>query len=514
MKYKASLVLFLCNGDGKHMKTKKESVMHISIEMFSLISIIFIFGFQLVYSNPFASTWDQVDFALALSRYDIMAMQPHFPGYPYFILGGDLIHYWIKSPSEALTIFNVLFYSSVIFPLFKLFRKHLTKDYSLLLTAIIYTGSYCLTMVNQPMSEGAAMAALWWYFWSIQFAFETKKKMAILFPLFIFSVLLGIRLSYIPFAVGILYLFFKKWKEKQFSIKQMIMYTIIALLFQLVWVTAVAFTEGGWLGFLKLALSFTSGHFQDWGGAVSSVDPSLFSRAKTFLFNNIYWTGISSHSRILMVLYSIVLIIFLVSFKWQEMRRNVYLHLPLVLFFCYFIWSFLAQNIDKPRHILPLSGFILFFVFLVIFTRKRTLKLLFLSVIILMVQTYQAASLINEQATEPPAVYQAVDYLKKFKQPFIVYTWEETRVFEYLDVRFPHKRVLTYQVFLHDVAYYPNRTVILTDKVVKGFKQQGIEMDKDIKKLEKFDSNILFDPVYNEVTLYQWKNDRGVKKIE
>lgn len=47
--------------------------------------------------------WDAVDFALALERYDLAAMQPHFPGYPVFVWLGRLAHLWIADPFVALS---------------------------------------------------------------------------------------------------------------------------------------------------------------------------------------------------------------------------------------------------------------------------------------------------------------------------------------------------------------------------------------------------------------------------
>ena len=62
----------------------------------SVLAILILFLYQLMHINAFAATWDQVDYSLALERFDIMAMQPHFPGYPYFILGGLFIHQFIE----------------------------------------------------------------------------------------------------------------------------------------------------------------------------------------------------------------------------------------------------------------------------------------------------------------------------------------------------------------------------------------------------------------------------------
>jgi hypothetical protein len=498
-----------------YLKTNdSKSITTVLIQLISLLSIVFVIGIQFYYRNPYISSWDQVDFALALSRYDIMAMQPHFPGYPYFILGGTLVHQWLKNPAEAFTLFNSMLYGSALFPIYQLIRRYAGKEYALLLTAIIYSGSYCLVIVNQPMSEGAALAVLWWYVWSIQYVLEKNTEAFILLPLFLFSLLLGIRLSYLPFFVGILFLFYKKWKNHQLTVKQTLLFSIIMVLFQLIWVGAVAFSEGGWLGFFKLALAFTRGHFQDWGGSVSSVDLSLMSRAKIFLTENLLSTGFFAHYQLLAVLYGLIFFLFLLKLNWKKFTQYGSLQLPALLVLIYFIWSFLAQNIDKPRHILPLIGFINLLILVVVFKTKVNAKISILAVLLLGVQIYVATTLIKEQATSIPAIHQSAKYLKNVNQPLIVYTWEETRVYEYLNVPFAHKRLQTYEVFLHDVSYYSNQRVFLTDKVVDGFRQQGINLAGKIKKLAEFKSNELFDPVYNEVTLYEWIGQREDKTNE
>ncbi|TXK86803.1 nucleoporin-interacting protein, partial [Parageobacillus sp. SY1] len=53
------------------------------LSYFSLVILLCLFFVEIYYASPYAATWDQVDFALALDRYDLLAMQPHFPGYPY-----------------------------------------------------------------------------------------------------------------------------------------------------------------------------------------------------------------------------------------------------------------------------------------------------------------------------------------------------------------------------------------------------------------------------------------------
>ena len=84
---------------------------------------------------------------------------------------------FIEDQTASLTLFNILFYFSAIFPIYKMARVYVSKPYSFLMTAVIYSSSYVLVTVNQPMSEGAGLAALWWYFWSIDRAVRKNGEL-------------------------------------------------------------------------------------------------------------------------------------------------------------------------------------------------------------------------------------------------------------------------------------------------------------------------------------------------
>lgn len=56
------------------------------------------------------------------------------------------------------------------------------------------------------MSEGAALAVLWWYMWSVDRAFWTNEFRAQFLPVILFAVLMGIRLSYAPFWIALILL--------------------------------------------------------------------------------------------------------------------------------------------------------------------------------------------------------------------------------------------------------------------------------------------------------------------
>ena len=105
---------------------------------------------------------------------------------------------------------------------------------------------------------------------------------------------------------------------------------------------------------------------------------------------------------------------------------------------------------------------------------------------------------------ELPANYQLAEYIQKVDRNSILYTWEETRVLDYLNVPIPHKEIVTYEVFLHNVTYYENSQIYITNKVVEGFIKQGMDLSGKVKKVKTFQSNPIYDPVYHEITLYKW----------
>ncbi|WP_458411906.1 hypothetical protein ACNQFZ_13740 [Schinkia sp. CFF1] len=479
------------------------------LSIFSFLLILFLLIGQLTNLNSYASTYDQVDFALALERYDLLAMQPHFPGYPYFILGGYFFHQWISDKAASLTLFNIIMYASAVIPIYRLSRIKFSKPLSLLISALVYSAGYVILMVNQPMSEGAAVAVLWWYIWSIYVADEKQNLWSKILPLLLLSVLLGIRLSYLPFSIGIVLPFYKQWKNRKLEIKQIATLGLLAIFFQLLWVGAVAVTEGSLLGFMKLALAFTDGHFNDWGGTVASTNGSLLERAFKLIGINIIWIGTAVGSYLIAGMYIIYIFCILKAVHWdilKKLKHNFLAQLLMVLISSYFLWALFAQNIDKPRHIIPIVSLSLFCLFVVVLSKFQNRMMIAFSCVFLCIHAYHTISLLNEQVNALPATYQLADYLEKKGNQFVVYTWEESRVFTYLDEPFSYKEIYTYSKFLHDKSYYKNKEILLTDKVVEGFKSQGVDLTGRVEVVKKFSSNSLFEPVYNKIALYRWES--------
>ncbi|MCZ0754812.1 nucleoporin-interacting protein [Anoxybacillus sp. J5B_2022] len=469
---------------------------HRYMSYFGLGVLFLLFFAEIKYASPYAASWDQVDFALALDRYDLLAMQPHFPGYPYFILGGMLVHAFVENPAKALSIFNVFMLWSASIPMFLLAKKYGAKEVAWLITVLIQSASYVVLISSQPMSEGTALSVLWWYVWAVERAREHKTWRSHLLALFFFGLLLGIRLSYVPFVVALFFLWYEDWKEHR-SLHRLFGFVLVATAFQLVWVMGVALTEGSISGFLKLALSFTNGHFQEWGGTVSSDDGSLWQRMIRFLFYNVIWVGIANRSVVLLVLYGWMFI--------SSVRSiNRFPRLFLAAACAYALWALFAQNIDKPRHIIPLVHFALFYVSFHYLARNESpYRRLFISGVVI-VQLVVGIAHIREQALQLPATYQLAYDLQKKDESFVLYTWEEARVLDYLGVAFPYQEALNFSFFLQHRANYQHAKIYLTDHVVQGFRAQGVPLAGHLRKIKTYYSSTLADPVYGNITLYEW----------
>jgi len=448
------------------------------------------------------SSWDEVDFALGVVQFDLLNMQPHFPGYPYFILGGMLLKFIVKDPVQALVYFNILLYITSFYPIYQL-AKIITKHHALLVTSFVMTLPYVAVITVQPMSEGAALSVLWWFIWSLYKANQSKRTWLKILPAFLFSILLGIRLSYLPFGIGLVWFWIEEWKKERQLTKIMI-HLIVAILFQWIWVLGLIIAEGSFQSFISLSLSFVEGHFSNWGGAISSgQNNSLINRLITLISYNLFWTGIAGRSLFLLVVF-LVFLAFSAVLLLKEKREKIDILIVCCLLF-YFLWALLAQNIEKPRHILPLASITVLWMFAKVLKKVKNPFSIWVITILLFTQSYISIQLVKKQSEEIPAVHQLIYYLNNQKEPFIVYTWEETRVMQYERVPFQHKRILTYSLFLQDVSYYENETVYLTNHVVEGFKKQGFDISNRIEKVVSFSSSEMFQPVYHEITLYKWK---------
>jgi hypothetical protein len=484
---------------------------------------------SIVYASPFARTWDEVDFTLALHRYDLLAMQPHFPGYPYFILGGWFINQWMNNPVKALSVFNTLAALSSALPMF-LLANRLTGSgmKSLLLPALLLSSPYIWLMSSRPMSECAGMALLWWFLWSIRFAMDRPGSMLRHgLALLMFGFLMGTRLSFFPYGLALVPLWYGIWQSGARGWRKWLRLgcsAFAALLFQLLWVAGLVLSEGTLGGFWKLSLAFVEGHFSEWGGGVISTPMPIGERIYQLIGHNLLGLALLGGSILIGIwLVIIVAAAFIgrrfvpASVQGNENRRYIFWLVACAVL--YTLWALFGQNIEKPRHIVPVVAPILLLMFTFIIRTAEGLRtspqgarllrivptiLYALLIGLISFQVLYGAQLQKRQAVEEPAVYQLHDYVSRLQGPLLLFTWEETRVLQYLQADYDHQRIYTYGYFQAVAGANPERRVLLTDHVVQGFAQQGKSVKEHVKQLAEFESDTLFDPAYGRIILYEW----------
>ncbi|HZG88093.1 nucleoporin-interacting protein [Paenibacillus sp.] len=477
---------------------------------------------RLMYASPYAASWDAVDFALALDRFDLLAMQPHAPGYPFFVLPAMLLRPLFGGDAvAALAAVGALLYASAVVPMYRLAREALPARPAAGVVMLMQAASYPGLSAALPMSEAAAVGALWWYVYAAFAAFRAPRFAVRLLPAALFGLLMGIRLSYVAFALPLLPLWLRELRASRLRAAA---FAAVAAAAQLLWLGALAASEGSAAGFVQLSLEFARGHFADWGGAATAeASAPLGERLIRLVGYNLLWVGLCGGSA-----WNAAALGALAAFaafaasrrrgRSAAFRRRASADRAAwgwlaAAFAAYFAWALLAQNVDKPRHILPLVGPLLALggasamraasaaggrVF-----RAAGAMLLAAAVA---AQLWTGFRLLVTLRTETPAVVALHRYAEeRLPEPFALYTWEETRVLQYLGASYPHKRAYTFALVDEERRARPDRRIYVTDKVVQGFAAQGVDPKGRFEPVATFASNAIIEPVYYRITLYEWK---------
>jgi hypothetical protein len=283
---------------------------------------------------------------------------------------------------------------------------------------------------------------------------------------------------------------------------QITIFILLALMFQFIWIGALAVNVGGFSMLWNVAIGFSEGHFTEWGG--TAEEGNLGERFIKLLFINVVWVGLLSENVALLILFTLMIGMVIFKRGLIKIQTSVSLfYLIAIIVSVYFVWALMAQNIDKPRHSLPLAILLLFLLTI----KLLKTKMYFATILLIFwigIHGVIGSHLLEKQATELPAVYQLEKYLRENKEQFVIYTWEETRTFEFLHTPFIHKRVYTYDKFKTEIQSYKDQKIYLTGLVIEGFEAQGVELRHKVQKRMVFQSDPLFDPIYAHIELYEW----------
>ena len=128
---------------------------------------------RLPYRARMLYNWDAVQFALALSEYDVVKHQPHPPGYILYVALGRLVNHWLADPTAAYVVLAVAFSGLTTFVVYFLAR-------------VIYGRATALAAATL-----LAVSPLFWFYGSVGLTYAGEALIASVVAYFAFRALRG-----------------------------------------------------------------------------------------------------------------------------------------------------------------------------------------------------------------------------------------------------------------------------------------------------------------------------------
>tara|TARA_B100000614_G_scaffold261673_2_gene291978 strand:+ start:500 stop:1936 length:1437 start_codon:yes stop_codon:yes gene_type:complete len=312
---------------------------------------------------------DSLRFALSAIKFDILDSRPHFPGYAVYCFFLQFVYFFIKnigitfSLLGGISIFFIIFYSKKIL-------DELEISYTFYFVILLFFNPLLWLMSNRYMPDIMGLSFL---IIGLYFFIKILKYHKLRYYIFLgisLAILAGIRLSFIPFFLPIIFLL----NNSKFK------YTLIScLIATLIWLIPLIYiTE--FKNFIAILLNDFDGHFFKWGGTILSSNVSYIDRLKK-VFEFTFADGLSFWSKDrnwITILNSFFLVIASSIFIFKQskticfkMKKEYYL--VLLCYLSYFLWIYFFQNINyKSRHIIPFIPLIITFLSIAISSLNNT----------------------------------------------------------------------------------------------------------------------------------------------
>ncbi|MGR3176543.1 MAG: ArnT family glycosyltransferase [Candidatus Anammoxibacter sp.] len=479
---------------------------------------------RIMFAGRYLEGWDGVDFALALHDYDLTIYQPHFPGYIVYIGLCRIALLLVNNDVQALVLPNVIFGSLTIIPLYLLTAGMFSKKAAILTILLYMVNPLCWLQSERPMPDATGLFFLILSIQLLYFSLNkiTNQKIYLAAGCFVMGIALGTKLTFFPFMFALSFIVWQFFRNltssRQISnkeaCKETFLYSICSLAIGVcIWLLPLIFSSGI-TSFLTAGINFVNGHFSDWGGSIGTQNNFLIRIRDIYwdvFVNGLgFWWVDTGYMRIaLSLVIAVVLTIFLYSLISGFNRRkgewnNFYFMSVLIL--PYLIWIFLGQNLDKPRHALPLIPFFLILISVGII--RLNLRLPAKAAIILILLTGFATistQLIIKNKRFLPTQLQLVNYVKNNfnSNSTRIYCWESKRLFQYYAPAWDVRRVRNIADLDNDLR----SSLVIPEFVLCTSKIQGIEnLKEDLNFLKKFEQDRYINNVYDTIVLSRLDN--------
>lgn len=367
---------------------------------------------------------DSLRFALSVTdAYDVVALQPHFPGYPAFWLVAKALYLATERFAVAfsliggIAIFVVIYYALHILALVapdEQERDPLLRPAGGVLAGLIFFNPLMWLMGNRYMPDlmglAGALAAFYYLAVTLQKGREAHRMAAV--GLLLTGLLAGLRLSYLPLLLPPVLLVLARKKHRL----RLVGWGAAGVV---VWLIPMVL-DTGWPELLAVARRQTVGHFTEFGGTIQT-DPQLGRRLTGFLEGlwadglGGYWTGRHPITGLVGLGF---LGVFGVGARRVVRARDAQFLWTLIglTWVVYAVWIGLYQNvIYKSRHVLPLLPFVLLVAALGADTLLRRRRYIYrVAVSLFLASCVVVTGVLIVQHRQPSAVAQAEMYIQTY----------------------------------------------------------------------------------------------------
>tara|TARA_B110000008_G_scaffold98982_1_gene101765 strand:+ start:44 stop:1483 length:1440 start_codon:yes stop_codon:yes gene_type:complete len=395
-------------------------MININFKMLTKKQTLFAVFLLCIFTRLFSSIFyiediDSLRFALSIYEYDMTKLQPHFPGYPIFSFCIKIMYFFTGSLGISFSLIGGLSTYGIIHYALKIVDLKPNSHEGYFIILLILLNPLMWLMSNRYMPDMMGLAILTS---SLYFLIDKKTHLyKTCIGFFLFGVLAGVRLSYLPllFIPIVYHLIFKKEK---------FLLILIFLSGCLLWLIPMVFITG-FNELWDIALIHTNGHFNDYGGTIYT-EKNWSARFISF-FRSIWADGLGGYWNHRSWMTGIISLYLLYYSKcvFSNFRKIFKEHKVILLStIVYIAWVLLFQNvIHKSRHILPILVILILmfslgqtFVQLEFRNIKKYIHISFFSFLL------SVSFVLALQHKKPSAISQVKNYFIKKEAPVTIIT--------------------------------------------------------------------------------------------
>ena len=304
-----------------------------------------------------ADDYDSIGFVRGVARFDMAALQPHFPGYPVYVALAHALTWFGCAPLTATTLVSSVAAAATAAAVWRIGcvvgereradgeRERARGERAGWLAMALYAAAWLPWLLGGAALSDATATA----FVAIAFALLTADGVAAAaLAGAAIALAIGTRVSYWPLALSFAIVVARRSataanrRTRNAALAGAVAATVAWLL---PFVAVVGAHELGRLGRTHLY-----GHFTTWGGSIAT-QPSVPLRVWTFA-RALFYDGMFAHLAALAI--AAPLVAWSLVALWRSPARRA----ALVVGLPYAAWVLVAQNVvEQPRHLLPLVTF-------------------------------------------------------------------------------------------------------------------------------------------------------------